>query len=61
MKTILTSKTILLLAGIVTVVTLLATAGCVVDDRDHYHHDHDHAVIVAPAPVVVRPPVVIVH
>lgn len=51
----LTFKTIVLL---VSAVTLLATAGCVVDDRDHYHHDyhHDHD----PA-VVVRPPTVIVQ
>ncbi len=59
-------KTILLVAG---VVTLLATSGCIVAEDGHYEHGHGHAyyrghreaVIVGPPPVVVRAPEVILR
>jgi len=57
-------KIILCLAGFG---LLLATSGCLVEDRGgrgHYHdHDHGHydAVVVGPPVVVVRPPALIVQ
>jgi hypothetical protein len=54
-------KTILLFAC---VITLLTTAGCLVEDGGrggHARYEHHDAVIVGPPPVVVRVPEVVVR
>jgi len=45
------------------VITLLASTGCIVDDggRRHWRHDEVRPVVIGPPVVVVRPPEVIVR